>query len=79
MAPITWAETMEDILRNRYLRFFEERTTAELRLALDEVKFWRVGVAKGLVKPEQANRCIESAKRIVNLKLHALGIADFPS
>ena len=45
-----------------------QRTTAELWRALDEVKLWRYGVAKGLVKPEQANLCIESAKRVVNLK-----------
>jgi hypothetical protein len=62
----------ELLLRNRLLRFLEERATAELRIALDEVKLWRDGVAKGLVKPEQANRYIESAKRIVNTKLHVL-------
>jgi hypothetical protein len=66
-------------LRNRLLRFLEERATAELRIALDEVKLWRDGVAKGLVKPEQANRYIESAKRIVNAKLHVLGCPKFPS
>lgn len=65
-------------LRNHLLRYFEERTTAELRLALDEMKLWRDGVARGLVKPEQANRYIESAKRLANLKLHALGFPEFP-
>jgi hypothetical protein len=59
---------MDDIiLRNYLLRYFEERTTGELRLALDEVKLWRDGVTKGLVKPEQASRYIESAKRITTL------------
>jgi len=69
----------ELLVRNKLLGFFEERTTAELRLALDEVKLWRDGVARGLVKPEQANRYIESAKRIVNAKLHVLGLPEFPS
>jgi hypothetical protein len=69
----------ELLVRNKLLGFFEERTTAELRLALDEVKLWRDGVARGLVKPEQANRYIESAKRIVNAKLHVLGFPEFPS
>ena len=69
----------ELLVRNKLFRFFEERTTAELRLALDELKLWRDGVARGLVKPEQANRYIESAKRIVNTKLHALGFPEFPS
>jgi hypothetical protein len=71
--------TDEPLVRNKLLRFFEEPTTAELRLALDEVKLWRDGVARGLVKPEQANRYIESAKRIVNAKLHVLGFPEFPS
>lgn len=67
------------ILRNCLLRYFEERTTAELRLALDEVKLWRDSAAKGLVKPELADHYIESAKRIANLKLHALGFPQFPA
>lgn len=67
------------ILRNQLLRYFEERTTAELRLALDEVKLWRDSAAKGLVKPELAEHYIESAKRIANLKLHALGFPEFPA
>jgi hypothetical protein len=71
---------MDDIiLRNYLLRYFEERTTGELRLALDEVKLWRDGVTKGLVKPEQASRYLESAKRIINAKLHVLGFPEFPS
>jgi len=73
---------MDDFLvRNKLLRFLEdrERINAELRLALDEVKLWRDGAARGLVKPEQANRYIESAKRIINTKLHALGFPEFPS
>ena len=69
----------ELLIRNKLLRFLEERATAELRIALDEVRLWRDGVAKGLVKPEQANRYIESAKRIVNTKLHVLGCPKFPS
>jgi hypothetical protein len=67
------------ILRNHLLRYLEELTTAELRLALDEVKLWRDGAAKGLVKPEVANRYIESAKRLANMKLHALGFPEFPA
>lgn len=66
-------------LRNKLLRFLEEHETAELRIALDEVRLWRYGIAKGIVKPEQADRCIESAKRIVNTKLHVLGCPKFPS
>jgi hypothetical protein len=66
-------------LRNQLLRYFEERTTAELRLALDEVKLWRDSAAKGLVKPELANHYIESAKRIASMKLHALGSPEFPA
>ena len=71
----------ELLIRNKLLRFSQDRqrTTAELWRALDEVTLWRYGVKKGLVGPEQANRYIESAKRVVNLKLHALGIPDFPS
>jgi hypothetical protein len=54
------------LVRNKLLRFLEdrERTNAELRLALDDVKLWNDGVARGLVMPEQANRYIESAKRM---------------
>jgi hypothetical protein len=66
-------------VRNKLLRFFEERTTAELRLALDEVKLWNDRVANGLVKREQVKSYIESAKRIINTKLHALGFPEFPS
>ena len=68
-------------IRNNLLRFSEDRqrTTAELWRALNEVKFWRHGLAKGLVDPGQAHLYIESAKRVVDLKLHALGIPDFPS
>jgi len=66
-------------LRNQLFRYFEERTTAELRLALDEVKLWKDSVAKGLVKLEQAKHYIECARRIANTKLHALGFPEFPS
>lgn len=71
----------ELLVRNKLLRFLEdrERTNAELRLALDDVRLWNDGVARGLVMPEQANHYIESAKRIVNAKLHALGFPAFPS
>jgi hypothetical protein len=69
----------EFLIRNKLLRFLQERATAELRIALEEVRLWRDGVAKGLVKPEQANRYIESAKRTVNTKLHILGSPKFPS
>jgi len=67
------------LLRNNPLRFLEERATAELRIALDEVRLWRYGIAKGIVKPEQADRCIESAKRIINTRLHVMGFPEFPS
>ena len=69
------------LVRNKLLRFLEdrERTNAELRLALDDVKLWNDGVARGLIMPEQANRYIESAKRIVNAKLNVLGFPAFPS
>jgi hypothetical protein len=68
-------------IRNNLLRFSEDRqrTTAELWRALEEVKFWRYGLAKGRVDPGQAHLHIESAKRVVDLKLHALGIPDLPS
>lgn len=69
----------DSVLRNQLLRYFEERTTAELRLALDEVKLWKDSAARGLVKPEVANRRIESTKRLVNMKLHALGFPEFPA
>jgi hypothetical protein len=69
----------ELLVRNKLLRFLEERATAELRMALDELKLWQDGVAKGLVKPEQANCYIESAKRIINTKLHILGCPELPS
>jgi hypothetical protein len=64
---------------NQLFRYFEERTTAELRLALDEVKLWKDSVAKGLVKAELAKHYIECARRIANAKLHALGFPEFPS
>ena len=67
------------ILGNHLVRYFEECTTIELRMALDEMKLWGDGVARGLVKPELANRYIESAKRLANLKLHALGFPEFPA
>jgi len=69
------------LVRNKLLRFLEdrERTNAELRLALDDVKLWNDGVARGLVMPEQASRYIESAKRIVNAKLNVFGFPELPS
>ena len=69
----------ELLVRNKLLRSFEERTTAELRLALDEIKLWNESVAKGLLKRDQVKPYIESAKRIINTKRHALGFPEFPS
>ncbi|MGB7434108.1 MAG: hypothetical protein WBR26_01090 [Candidatus Acidiferrum sp.] len=71
---------MKDLLNEHFtLRFFQERTTAELRLALDEVKWWKDRVASGQVTPERAKRHIETAKRIINNKRHILGCPEFPS
>jgi len=63
---------------NEILRIFHQRTTAELKLAIDEVKWWKDRVASGLVKPEHANRYIEAAKRIINIKRHVLGFPEHP-
>lgn len=71
---------MEDFLvRNELLRLFEERTSVELRFALDEVKWWNELVAQGLITSEQAKGHIERAKCVINTKLHALGFPEFPA
>jgi hypothetical protein len=47
---------MDDLLlKNELFRHFEERTTVELRMALDEVKWWNELAAQGVIKPEEAN------------------------
>jgi hypothetical protein len=71
---------MDQLLaRNKLLRFLEERTSAELRLASDEVKLWNDSVANGLLKREQVKPYIESAKRIIDTKLHLSGFPEFPN
>jgi hypothetical protein len=71
---------MDDLLlKNELFRHFEERTTVELRMALDEVKWWNELAAQGLIKPEEAQRHVESARRIIKTKLHVLGFPEFPS
>ena len=63
---------------NEVLRIFRQRTTAELKLAIDEVQWWRDRVASGLVKPEHAKGYIEAAERIINIKRHMLGFPELP-
>jgi hypothetical protein len=71
--------SMNDMVtENEILRLFRERTTAELKLALDEVKWWNDCVARGSVKSEHAKAYIEAAKRIINTKRHVLGFPEFP-
>ena len=63
---------------NEILLRFRERATAELKLALDDVKWWRERVASGLVKPDHAKGYIEISKRIIDTKRHVLGFPKFP-
>jgi hypothetical protein len=61
------------VTENEILRRFREPATAELRLALYEVKWWKKQVAKGLVKPEHAEEYIRNEQRIIETKRHVLG------
>ena len=63
---------------NETLRRFQERTTAELTLALNEVKWWKKQVARGLVKPEHAEGYIRIERRIIETKCHVLGFPKLP-
>lgn len=66
------------VTENEILRIFRERATAELTLALNEVKWWKKQVAKGLVKPEHAEGYIRNEQRIIETKRHVLGFPKLP-
>ena len=63
---------------NAILKRFQQRTSAELKLALDEVNWWNERVASGLVKPEHAKGYIDAQRNIIRTKRHVLGIPEFP-
>jgi hypothetical protein len=64
--------------KNEILRRLEERATAELTLALNEVKWWKEQVARGLVRPEHAEGYIRTERRIIDTKRHILGFPKLP-
>jgi hypothetical protein len=66
------------VTENEILQRFRERATAELMLALNEVKWWRRQIARGLVKPEHAEGYIRNEKRIIETKCHVLGFPKLP-
>jgi hypothetical protein len=66
------------VTENEILRIFRERATAELTLALNEVKWWKKQVARGLIKPERAEGYIRNERRIIETKRHALGFPKLP-
>jgi hypothetical protein len=66
------------VTENEILRIFRERATAELTLALNEVKWWKKQVARGLVKPEHAEGYIRKERRIIETKRHVLGFPKLP-
>jgi hypothetical protein len=65
--------------KDQMFRYFQERTTAQLRLALAEAKFWKNLLITGKIPPRHVRRNIASVESIINMKRHALGIAEFPS
>jgi hypothetical protein len=69
---------IETITKNDILKLFQERANAELKLALDVVKWWNERVASGLVKAEHAKGYIDAAKNIIRTKRHVLGIPELP-
>ena len=66
------------VTENEMLQRFRERAAAELKLALDEVNWWKNQVAKGLVKPEHAEDYIRNEQRIIETKRHVLGFPKLP-
>ena len=65
--------------KDQLFRFFQERTTAQLRLALAEAKFWKKLLLSGTVPRQHVRRNIESVQSIINMKRHGLGIPEFPN
>jgi hypothetical protein len=55
---------------------FLERTSAELKLALDEVGFWDDLVSKGRVNREHAAAYLSAAKNIIKTKRFILSLYD---
>jgi hypothetical protein len=66
------------VSENEILQRFLERTTAELTLALNEVKWWKKQVARGVVKSEHAEGYIRNERRIIETKCHVLGFPKLP-
>ena len=56
----------------------EVRAIAELKRELDEVKWWKDRVRRGLVRREQVEAYIQASKRIIRTKRHVLGFPEFP-
>jgi len=54
---------------------FVDRTSAELRLAKDHVRWLNAQVASGRMKPEHAAGYIDNETRIINTKRFILGLA----
>jgi hypothetical protein len=65
--------------KDQMFRFFQERTTAQLRLALAEAKFWKTLLGTGRIPARHVRRNIEAVESIINMKRHGLGIPEFPS
>jgi hypothetical protein len=55
---------------------FVERTSAELKLALDEIRFWDDLVARGKVGREQAKGYVGAANSIIKTKRFILSFYD---
>ena len=55
---------------------FEERTSAELRLALDEVEWWNALLTRGVVSPSHAEGYIRAANHIISTKRFILGLCS---
>jgi hypothetical protein len=61
------------VTENEIQRRFLERTTAELTLAQNEVKWWNELVAKGVMSREHAEGNIRNEQRIIETKRRVLG------
>jgi len=60
---------------NTVYQKFDEWNIAELKLALDEVKWWNDLVARGRVKAEHASGHIRAARNIITTKRYILNVA----
>jgi hypothetical protein len=60
---------------NSIQQLFEERTVAELKLALDEVKWLDDCVARGIMKPEHAKGYLQIENNVIATKRYVLGLS----